>query len=237
MRWFRRGSAAKRAELDPGRQEALVQHIRSRFGSGAQLRYRDQVDELRALLDGDDGLSVAVRIVYEVADEAHAEVLARVAEVNRRSGRGYTLEGRNYRALWRLAGSELRPSLFALPCGFDPYVHLVAALQVLGVHARRCVGLTDPAPLVARVFELLDLTASGWEFGGVRVDADAADLASCLITAAQQLRMAVPEPEPLPPAARELMRRNNTTDVHDPTGSTVTGGINIGAQMRSALLT
>jgi hypothetical protein len=237
MRWFRRAPAEGRVALDPGRQEALAQEIRHRFGGGVQMRYQDQVDALVRSLDGDDGLCVAVRVVHTVADEAHAAVLAHVAETNQRTGRGYALDGRNYRPLWRQAGHELRSPLFALPCGFHPYVHVAAALALVGASARRCIRLTDPTPLLAHVFEILDLTAAGWEFGGVRVDADAAHLANRLIEAAKQIRAAMPEPPPLPPDVREMMRRNNTTEVYDASGNTVVGGINLGAEMRPALLT
>lgn len=237
MRWFRRTRADKPGDLDPGRQEALVREIRSGFGPAPQLQNRDRADALTSLLDGDVGLAVAVRIVRDVSDEAYAEVLARVAEINKGSGRPYTMDGRNYRPLWRQTGPELRPSLSALPGGFHPYVHLAAALAVITVHSRRCVRLTEPRPLLANVFELLDLTTAGWEFGGVPVDADAADLANRLITAAQRIRTAMPDPPPLPPAVRELMRRNNTTVVRDSTGGTVVGGVNLGAQLRSTLLT
>jgi hypothetical protein len=237
MRWFRRAPAERPAEPDRARQEALAQEIRHRFGADTQIRYHDQVDALTPVLDGDDGLCVAVRVVHDTAEQAHAEVLAQVAEVNRRLGRGYALDGRNYRPLWRQAGPDLRSPLFALPCGFHPYVHLAAALAVLGVHPHRCVRLTDPAVLLAHVFEVLDLTTAGWEFGRVPVDTDAAHLASRLISAAKQIRTAMAEPPPLPPAIRELMRRNNTTEVYDPTGRTVIGGINVGAEMRPAFLT
>jgi hypothetical protein len=44
------------------------------------------------------------------------------------------------------------------------------------------------------------------------------------------------EPPRLPPPVRELMRRNNTVAVHDPTADRVVGGINLGAEMRAALL-
>ena len=37
--------------------------------------------------------------------------------------------------------------------------------------------MTDPNPLLTRVFEVLDLTTAGWEYGRVRVDTDAAALA------------------------------------------------------------
>jgi hypothetical protein len=227
LRWAR----GKGTKPDAVRQEALVQQIRGQFGVGVPIRHRDQLDLLIPLLDGDDGLSVAVRIVREIADEVRAEVLSQVVELGR------STNGQSYRSLWRLAGSQLRPQLFALPCGFHPYIHLAAALTVIDVHARRCVRLLDPAPLQARMLEILDLIAAGWEFGRVRVDTDAADLAGRLISAAQKIRAAMPDPSPLPPAIRELMRRNNTTDVYDPTGSTVIGGINLGARMRQAFLT
>jgi hypothetical protein len=237
MRWFRRTPTSKPGGLDPVRQDSLIQEIRSRFEADVQPGFGEQADALVPLLDGDDGLSVAVRIVHDVSNEANANVLAQVAELNRRLGRGYVLDGRNYRPLWQQAGPELRSSFTALPCGFHPYIHLAAALTVVGANARRCVRLTDPVALMAQVLALLDLVTAGWEFGGDRVDADAAALASGLITAAQHLRTAMSDPPPLPSAARELMRRNNTTDIYDPTGATVVAGINVGERMRAAFLT
>ena len=41
---------------------------------------------------------------------------------------------------------------------------------------------------------------------------------------------------PLPAPARELMRRNNTIDVYDSGGNRVVSAINLGAEMRPALL-
>jgi hypothetical protein len=226
MRWFRRTPAGRSVDLDPARQEALVQEIRHRFGAGVRIPYRDQVHALRPVLDGDLGLLVAARIVRDMAEEANIEILRR-----------YAMQGRNYRALWRQVGPALRSPLFALPGGFHPYVHLAAALGVIGANARRCVRLTDPNPLQARLLELLDLTVSGWEFGRVPVDPDAATLASGLISTTQHLRTAMPdEPPPLSPAIREMMRRNNTTHVYDPAGRAVIGGINVGAEMRPAFL-
>jgi hypothetical protein len=116
-------------------------------------------------------------------------------------------------------------------------VHLAAALTIVADRARRCVRLTDPHPLLAHVFEVLDLTTAGWEFGRVPVDADGAQLVGRLTVAAKEIRAAMDDPPPLPPAIRELMRRNNTTDVRDPTGTMVIGGINVGAELRPALLT
>jgi hypothetical protein len=177
---------------------------------------------------GDAGLDEAVRMVRATADQAHASVVGQLAGLN-----GYTLEGRYYRPVWRQAGRRLRSPLPAMP---DAYRRLSAALAVVATQARRCVRTTDPVPLLASVFELLDLVTAGWEFGGVPVDADAARLASALIAAASQLRTAMPDdPPPLPPAIRELMRRNNTTHVYDPAGAVV-GGINLGAEMRPAFL-
>jgi hypothetical protein len=71
----------------------------------------------------------------------------------------------------------------------------------------------------------------------LRVDTDAAYLMSRLIAAAKDVRIAVgDEPPPLPPAIRELMRRNRTTPVYNPGGTSVVGGINVGAEMRPAFL-
>jgi hypothetical protein len=237
MRWFRRAPADRPVEIDPGRHEALVQEVRHRFGPGARIRYRDQVVALVPVLDTGDGLSVAVRIVHDVAREAHADIHAQVTEINRRTGRGYAPDWQNYRPLWRQVGPDLRSPLFALPCGFHPYVHLAAAATVLGRQARRCMALTDPDRLLADVFVALDLTTAGWEFGGVPADTDGAYLVAGLITAAQQIRAAMSEPPPLPPAIRELMRRNNRTAIYDPAGGTVVGEFNIGGEMRPAFLT
>jgi hypothetical protein len=231
MRWFRRAPAQVR---DTGRQDALVQEIRSRFGPRTQVAYRAQVDALTRMLDGDDGLLVAVRILADVAREAQADVLRQVAEINRR----YPLSSETYHGLWRAAAPDLRFPLFALPCGFFPYVHVPAALAVIGGSARRCIRLTDARPLLGNMFDIVDLTTAGWEFGRVPVDADAAFLMRGLIATAAKVRTAVgDEPPSLPSPIRNLMRRNNTTAVHDPTGHTVIGGINLGAEMRPAFLT
>jgi hypothetical protein len=125
-------------------------------------------------------------------------------------------------------------SLSTLPCGFHPNTHLAAAATVLGGAASRSVRLTDPARLLANVLDLIHLTVADWERGKVSVDAGA--LMERLISAATQIRAVTGEP-PLPPAIRELMRRNTTTDIYDPTGGTVVGGINVGAEMRKAFLT
>jgi hypothetical protein len=236
MRWFRLALGRRRVQHDASRQDALLQDVRHRFGAGVQVWFPEQVDAVARLLEGDDGLSLATTIVREFADEAHAEIHAQAVDLGRRTGRRVAVERPNYRPLWRMAGPELRWPLFGLPCGFHPYVQVAAAVAVVGGRAPRCVRMTDPVPLLAHVFEVLDLTTAGWEYGRVRVDSDAASLAHGLISTARSIRAAMKEPPPLPPAARELMRRNNVTEVYDPTGDRVVGGINVGAEMRAALL-
>lgn len=236
MRWLRLLLGRRQVQHDPGRQEALLQEVRHRFGGHVQVRYPDQVDAVTRLLAGDDGLSVAARVVREFADEAHSELLAQSFDLHRRTGHRLTVDRRNYRSLWKAAAPELRSPLFALPCGFHPYVQVAAAVTIVGARAPRFVRVTDPNPLLAHVFEVLDLTAAGWEYGRVRVDIDAASLANRLISTARQIRAAMDEPPPLPPPARELMRRNNTIDVYDPTSHQVVSAINLGAEMRPALL-
>jgi hypothetical protein len=236
MRWFRRAPADGPVELDPARQAALVQEIRHAFGPQVRVPFHQQVDALVPRLDGDDGVSVAIRIGWEIAEEAHGAIQAQVADLNR-MGRAYTLDRRYYRRLWRQAGRELRYPLFALRCGFHPYIHLPAALAVIGANAARCLRLTDPAAVLARMFEVTELTMVGWESGLVRVDTDAAYLMSGLIAAAKDLRLAVgDEPPPLPPAIREMMRTNRTSPVYDSAGTAVVGGLNVGAEMRPAFL-
>jgi hypothetical protein len=236
MRWFRRAPAEGPVELDPARQEALVQEIRHQFGPHARVPFHQQVDALVPRLAGDDGTYVALRIVWEVAEEAHASIGAQVTDLNR-MGRGYTLDRRHYRVLWQQAGRELRYPLFALRSGFHPYIHLPAALVVIGGNAARCLKLSNPAAVLGQMFEIVELTMVGWESGLVRVDTDAAYLLNRLVAAAKDLRVAVgDDPPPLPPAIREMMRRNRTTPVYDPAGTAVVGGINIGAEMRPAFL-
>jgi len=236
MRWFRRTPAEGPVELDPARQEALVQEIRHGFGQHVRVPFHQQVDALVPRFEGDDGLYVAIRIVWAIADEAHASIQAQVAELNR-MGRSYPLDRRYYRALWQQAGRELSYPLFALRSGFHPYIHLPAALATIGANAARTLKLADPAAVLSRMFEVVELVMVGWESGLVRVDTDAAYLMSRLISAARDVRVAVgDEPPPLPPAMRELMRRNRTTPVYDQGGTSVVGGINVGAEMRPAFL-
>ena len=236
MRWFRRSPAEGPVELDPARQEALVQEIRQRFGAQARVPFHEQADAMAPLFAGDNGLYVAIRIGWEIAEESFASLTAQVTELNR-MGRPYALDRRRYRALWREAGRELRYPLFALRSGFHPYIHLPAALAALSANAARSLKLASPPAVLAHLFEVLELTMVGWESGLVRVDTDAAYLMSGLIGATKEIRLAVgDDPPPLPPAIREMMRSNRTTPVYNPGGTSVVGGINVGAEMRPAFL-
>ncbi|MFG3711948.1 hypothetical protein [Micromonospora sp. NPDC047730] len=236
MRWLRRFLGGGRVQLDPGRQQALLRDVQYRYGGRAEIRFSEQVEAVTAMLNGDDGLVVAARIVSQVADEAHADLQAQANEIHRRTGRRLVVHRRNYRPLWMEAGSALRWPLFTLPCGFHPYAQVAAAVAVVGGQAPRLDQVTEPNPLLTRVFEVLDLTTAGWEYGRVRIDTDAAALADRLISSAGQVLTAMDDPPRLPPPVREWMRRNNTFDVHDPTGPRVVGVINVGARMRECLL-
>ncbi|MFI7541901.1 hypothetical protein [Actinoplanes sp. NPDC049599] len=234
MRWFRLGK--RQVEHDPARQQALRRQVRQEFGRHVPVRFPEQAEAVGRLLDDDDGLTVAAEILREFADAAHAELRAQAAELHRRTGHGLVVDRRNYRPLWQEAGQYLRWSLFELPAGLHPYVQVAAAVTVVGDRARRSVRVTDPEPLLGYVFEVLDLTLAGWEYGRVQVDVDAAALAARLILTARELRAAMPEPPPLPPPVRELMRRNNTVEVSDPSGSRIVGAYNPGMEMRQSLL-
>ncbi|SCL70231.1 hypothetical protein [Micromonospora peucetia] len=236
MRWLRRLLGGGRVQLDAERQQALLRDVQHRYGAHAQIRFSEQVEAVTAMLNGDDGLVAAARIVSQVADEAHADLQAQAHEIHRRTGRRLLVNRRNYRPLWAEAGQALRWPLFTLPCGFHPYAQVAAAVTVVGSQAPRLDRVADPNPLVTRVFEVLDLTTAGWEYGRVRIDTDAAALVDRLISSAGQVLAAMEDPPRLPPSVRELMRRNNTFDVHDPTGPRAVGAINLGARMRERLL-
>jgi hypothetical protein len=216
MRWLRRLVGGRPdggvAVLDPDRQEQLARSVRS------------STTDLESLMAGNDGMAVAVRIVAELAREAHADVAAQAAALARRPDLGQLPDPHGpFRPLWKVGGAALRSPLPGpFPCGFHPYVHLPAALGVIGADARTCLRLVDPASLLANLFDLLDLVTAGWEFGGVAPEPAATDLVDRLVTTASQVRAASPdEPPPLPPTIRELMRRNTE----------------LSARMRAAFLT
>lgn len=237
MRWFRRGSGDDQVAFDPAAQQALIQDIRQRFNPNVRVPLDQQAGALAPMLSADDNaLSVAVRILRDVAEECYADVYAQVSDVSRRSGHQYAIDRRNYRALWRHFGPHLRTPMFNVPSGFHPYIHVTAAVAVIGPHAARAIKLPGGNAVLPHMLELLDLTTSGWEFGGVPVGTDAAHLATRLITVARQVIDTMDEPPPLPPPVRETMRSNRTTPVLDANGAKV-GGINLGAEMRRIFLT
>ena len=188
------------------------------YGAHARIRFPEQVDAISRLLSDDDGLVVAAGIVCEAADEAHADLQSQAQEMFRRTGRRLLVHRRNYRPLWKEAGPALRWPLGALPSGLHPYAQVTAAVAVIGDRAKRLGRVTDPQPFVARLFEVLDLTTAGWEFGRVRVDTDGAALVERLTVTAAQVLAAMDDPPRLPPAVREMMRRNHRIDVYDPAG-------------------
>jgi CBS domain-containing protein len=236
MRWLRRGPGKRQVPHDDGRRQELLREVRQRFGGQVPTPFGVQADAVVQLLAGDDGLAVAAEVLREFADGAQTELLTQVADLHRRTGRGWIVDRRNYRPLWRAAGPELRWSLFVLPNGLHPYVQVAAAVTVIGGQAARAVRVTAPEALLSHVFETLDLVVAGWEYGRVRVDVDAATLADRLITTARDLRDAMGAPPPLPEPVRELMRRNNTIDVLDPAGTHLAGTFNPGKTMRERLL-
>ena len=228
MRWF--GLGKRRVQHDPGRQLELLSQVRQQFGPHLRVRLADQAAQVTELLAGDDGLAVAAQIVHQFADAAHAEVTGQAA------GLGYAVDRRNYRPLWQAAGARLRSPLFAQPGGLNPYIQVAAAVAVISGQARQMVRVTDPYPLHAHLFEVLDLTIAGWMFGRVLVDVDGATLAHNMIGAARDLRAAMPDEPPLPDPIREQMRSKASFDVHDPAVSRVLGRLDPGQEMREALL-
>ncbi|WP_238005528.1 hypothetical protein KZZ52_18480 [Dactylosporangium sp. AC04546] len=227
MRWFRRKAADRPLMVDPARQAALIADLQRRYGGHVPDRFQDQAGSLARLLGDDDGLAVANRIVHEVAEQAHDDLQAQAG------ARGYGLDRRNYRALYRQSGLQYR--LTDVPSGLHPYIHLAAALAAIEANAKRAMVLTDPNWLLIHTLELLDLTVSGWEFGRVPVSTDAARLTSRLIAAATRMRLTENDPPALPPGIRELMRTNRTRNVHDRAGAVV-GVINVGEQARTSFL-
>jgi hypothetical protein len=226
MRWFRFGAGKRQAEQDPGRQQELYRALRERFGGHVPGRFADQAAAGAAMLDGDDGIIVAAVVLREYADAAYAFIAAQ----------GFPSERHDYRWTWQHAGPRLRSPLSAMQGGIHPYVHVAAAATVVAGRAKQVVRVTSAEPVVTHMLEILDVVTSGWEYGGVAPDADAASLAAGLIAAARDLRNAMPDAPPLPPGIRDQMRRNNTVDVWDPAASRIVGGFNPGRTMREALL-
>jgi hypothetical protein len=228
MRWLR-GLGKRRIEQDPARQREILQEIRQ-FGAHGPGKLGDQAVRVAAVLEGVDGLAVAGVVLREFADAAFASFAAQSAAL------GMTADRRNYRQLWESAGKRIRSPLFVAPRGLHPYVHVAAAVNVVSGQAAETVRVVDPLPLLSHMFEVLDLTLAGWEFGRVLVDVDGATLAVNLITAATAIRGEMSDPPPLPMPARTQMRSNRSVNVLDPAVSRIVGQWNPGKQMRECLL-
>jgi hypothetical protein len=233
MRWFRRKPADQLVRRNSEQQTAIIADVRQRFGMGRPGSFQSQADAVAEALTGPDGLEAAAGIVYEFAESAHREIQGLAANLSRSLGYQFVVDRGNYRPLWRDAQTDLKWPLFNLPCGLFPYIHVAAAVRVIGADAKHT---TDQDPLLVHLFEILDLTIVGWEFASVRVDTDGAALVTSLITTTRNLRMAMSKEPPLPPPVRELMRRNNTIDVHDPGAPRVVSSINPGRELREVLL-
>ncbi len=233
MRWFRR-TRDKRLDQQDAAQRTMINDVRQRFGVRQPGSFHHQATAVAEALTGPDGVAAAAGIVHEFADSAHSEIQRVAAELSRQVGYQFFVDRANYRPMWREAKPDLRWPLFNLPCGLFPYIHVAGALRVISARVK---FTTDQNRLHGHLFEILDLTISGWEFASVRVDADGAALASLLISTARDLRTAMSKEPPLPPPVRELMRRNNTIDVYAPDAHRIVGGINPGREMREMLLT
>ena len=233
MRWFRRKPNDRQVHERAAQQTAIVDDVRHRFGPHQPGSFQDQAHAVAGLLTGPAGLDAAATIVHEFADSAHKEIQALAAALSRSLGYQFRVDRSNYRSLWQDAQADLRWPLFNLPGGLFPYIHVAAAVQVIGAHPKQT---TTPDPLLAHLFELLDLTIAGWEFANVRVDTDGANLVTALITTTRALRMAMPKEPPLPTPIRDLMRRNNTINVHAPNAPHVVTTITPGRHLREVLL-
>jgi hypothetical protein len=233
MRWFRRTRDERHDQQDPARQ-MMINDVRQRFGIRQPGSFHHQATAVAEALTGPDGVAAAAGIVHEFADSAHSEIQRVAAELSRQVGYQFFVDRANYRPLWQEAGPDLRWPLFNLPCGLFPYIHVAGALRAISARVKLT---TDQNRLHGHLFEILDLTISGWEFASVRVDTDGAALASLLISTARDLRTTMSKEPPLPLPVRELMRRNNTIDVYAPDAHQIVGGINPGREMREMLLT
>ncbi|BCJ39920.1 hypothetical protein GCM10010168_27790 [Actinoplanes ianthinogenes] len=229
MRWFR-GLGKKRIEQDPIRQQELLAELRQRFGPHAPGKLAAQAGQAASLLTGIDGVAVAATVLREFADGAYANVAHQSAAL------GMPADRRNYRPLWESAGKRLRSPLFTTPHGLHPYVQVAAAVQAIGAQPADTILVTAPVPLLTHMFEILDLTLAGWEYGRILVDVDGATLAVNLITAATAVRNEMSDPPPLPAPARTQMRSNKSVNVLDPAVSRIVGQWNPGKQMRECLL-
>ncbi len=228
MRWLR-GLGKQRIQLDPARQQEILRDLRQ-FGPHGIGKLGDQAVRASAVMEGVDGVAVAAILMREFADGAFASFAAQSAAL------GMTADRRNYRELWESAGKRIRSPLFSLPSGLHPYVHVAASVNVIGAQAAATVKIVDPLPLLSHMFEVLDLTLAGWEYGRVLVDVNGATLAVNLITAATALRGEMSDPPPLPMPARTQMRSNKSVNVLDPAVSRIVGQWNPGKQMRECLL-
>ena len=233
MRWFRRARDGRPGQQDAARQE-MINEVRQRFGIRQPGSFHDQAAAVAEALSGPNGDAAAAGIVHEFADSAHAEIQRTAAELSRQVGYRFVVDRANYRPMWQEAKPDLRWPLFDLPCGLFPYIHVAGALRAISARVK---FTTDQNQLHGHLFEILDLTISGWEFASVRVDTDGAALAGLLISTARDLRTTMSKEPPLPPPVRELMRRNNTIDVYAPDAHRIVGGINPGRELREMLLT
>jgi len=231
MRWFRRKTSERFVLTDADRQ--TIDDVRQRFGLHRPGSFRAQADAVADVLGGPEGARAATGIVHEFAESAHQEIQGLAAALSRSVGYQFVVDRTNYRPLWRDAQPDLKWPLFALPCGFFPYIHVAAAARTISSHPK---AVPDQALVLAHLFEILDLTVAGWEFANVRVDTDGADLASTLITTTRSLRDAMSKEPPLPPPVRELMRNNNTIDVLAPDAPHVAAHFNPGRRLREVLL-
>jgi hypothetical protein len=232
MRWFRRTRDGRLDQQDAARR-MMIDDVRQRFGIRQPGTFQQQAPAVAEALSGPGGVAAAAGIVHEFADSAHSEFQRLAAELSRRVGYQFVVDRANYRPMWREAAHDLRWPLFDLPCGLFPYIHVAGALRVISAQAK---STKEQDRLHDHLFEILDLTIAGWEFGSVRVDTDGAALAGLLITTVRDLRTAMSKEPPLPLPVRELMRRNNTIDVYAPDAHRIVSGFNPGRQMREMLL-
>jgi hypothetical protein len=166
MRWFRRTRDERLDQQDAARR-MMINDVRQRFGIHQPGSFHHQATAVAEALTGPDGVAAAAGIVHEFADSAYSEIQRTAAELSRRVGYQFFVDRANYRPMWREAQPDLRWPLFNLPCGLFPYIHVAGALQAISTQVKLT---TDQNRLHGHLFEILDLTISGWEFASVRVD-------------------------------------------------------------------